>query len=439
MASGAAGTAEVDDTAVIHETTSLLPFADGDNLQGGIEHNNNYNNNSTNKPSTTTKRIQTFLIDFYDTNHFLLKAILAILIAKIYPPLGAEYLHPQITGQWIAVMFIFVLAGILIKTSELGTAVTQWKFNIFVLVYNFIGISMTVYTFTKLLLHYHLLKEEMVDGMIVCACMPISVSICIVFTRMAGGEVANATLIAPSSSLISVFLSPLLILFYMGTKTHIDLLSVFVKLLLRVLLPMVVGQILQRFETSLAFVENNLSKFKRAQEYALVYIVYTVFCQTFQESIDASLMDICWMAFYQNILLGMVTVVGWCLLSFFFHDERKLRVMGIFGCTQKSAAVGIPLIAAIYDKDPKLAGLYTLPLLIWHPSQIILGSTILPYLQEFVKRKSASELGKLETKGLLDQKVVKNDNDDDDDFVSPSSSATTTDSYQSIESPINEK
>ena len=59
-------------------------------------------------------------------------------------------------------MFIFVLAGILIKTSELGTAVTQWKFNIFVLLYNFIGISMTVYTFTKLLLHYHLLEEEMV-------------------------------------------------------------------------------------------------------------------------------------------------------------------------------------------------------------------------------------------------------------------------------------
>ena len=60
--------------------------------------------------------------------------------------------------------------------------------------------------------------------------------------------------------------------------------------------------------------------------------------------------------------------------------------MGMFGCVQKSAAVGIPLIGAIYEHDPKLAGLYTLPLLIWHPAQMILGSALVPHLAEGVEK-----------------------------------------------------
>jgi sodium/bile acid cotransporter 7 len=33
--------------------------------------------------------------------------VIALLLAKAYPPLGADYLQPQITSTWIAVIFIF--------------------------------------------------------------------------------------------------------------------------------------------------------------------------------------------------------------------------------------------------------------------------------------------------------------------------------------------
>ena len=49
---------------------------------------------------TSMIRIKKCLVDFYQKNLFLLKAILAIIIAKLYPPLGAEYMHPDITAQW---------------------------------------------------------------------------------------------------------------------------------------------------------------------------------------------------------------------------------------------------------------------------------------------------------------------------------------------------
>ena len=53
-------------------------------------------------------------------------------------------------------------------------------------------------------------------------------------------------------------------------------------------------------------------------------------------------------------------------------------------CAICQVAMGVPLINAIYEDDP-LIGLYTLPLLIWHPMQLLVGSTIAPRLARFVE------------------------------------------------------
>jgi hypothetical protein len=59
--------------------------------------------------------------------------------------------------------------------------------------------------------------------------------------------------------------------------------------------------------------------------------------------------------------------------------------MGLYGSTEKSLAMGIPLINAIYEHNPKV-GLYVLPLLIWHPLQLILGSALAPHFAKSVER-----------------------------------------------------
>ena len=61
-------------------------------------------------------------------------------------------------------------------------------------------------------------------------------------------------------------------------------------------------------------------------------------------------------------------------------------VMGLFGCTYKSVAIGIPLINAIYEENP-LVGFYTLPLLIWYPMQLIIGTFLSPRLSKFVEEE----------------------------------------------------
>jgi len=217
-----------------------------------------------------------------------------------------------------------------------------------------------------------------------------------VLTRSAGGDDAAAVFHAALASMAGVFVSPALVLAYTGVKGSVNLAEVFAKLAVRVVLPVLAGQLLYFFYTpAVQLVHENKQLFKRLQEYTLVYIVYAVFCQTFSNSERGSdtmtqpvWQDYLWMAIYQLFLLLVVMIMAWFLLRLLWRDEPRLRVMGLYGCTQKSVAMGVPLIHAIYEHDPKV-GLYTLPLLIWHPLQLIIGSAIAPRLADGVERMEA--------------------------------------------------
>mmetsp|Transcript_11149 Transcript_11149/g.22224 ORF Transcript_11149/g.22224 Transcript_11149/m.22224 type:complete len:107 (-) Transcript_11149:18-338(-) len=63
--------------------------------------------------------------------------------------------------------------------------------------------------------------------------------------------------------------------------------------------------------------------------------------------------------------------------------------MGLFGCVQKTVAVGIPLLQAMFDGDDRL-GMYSLPLLVWHPSQLVLGSLMVPHLKAWVHKQASA-------------------------------------------------
>jgi len=76
-------------------------------------------------------------------------------------------------------------------------------------------------------------------------------------------------------------------------------------------------------------------------------------------------------------------VLAWFVVGFLFRKEPELRVVGMFGCVQKTISLGIPLITSIYEGAPNL-GMYTLPLLIWHPMQLVVGSSIVPWVRKVI-------------------------------------------------------
>jgi len=226
--------------------------------------------------------------DIYGTHSFLIKALILILIAFAYPPLGATYLAPQITATWIAVIFIFILAGMGIKTEEFKKAFQRLRFNLFVQIFNFGVVSSIVFGFSKFMVSVNALSQSLADGMIICASLPIPINVVLVFTKSAGGDEAAAIFNAAFGNLVGIFLSPALILGYLGVSGQVNLGDVFFKLGVRVVLPIFVGQVLQHFvPPAKEFVKHYKQYFKAAQEWCLLFIIYTVFCKTFLEGMEA--------------------------------------------------------------------------------------------------------------------------------------------------------
>jgi sodium/bile acid cotransporter 7 len=142
-----------------------------------------------------TSRCQRYMrsiFAFYFSNQFPLHIILAIVLARAYPPLGAEYLQPDITATWIAVAIIFFLSGMGLKTEEFFKAFQRFYFNSFVQFFNFGVVSIVVYAVSRLLTVANMLQQKLADGMVICACLPMAINVVIVLTASAGGDEAAA-------------------------------------------------------------------------------------------------------------------------------------------------------------------------------------------------------------------------------------------------------
>lgn len=327
-------------------------------------------------------------VTFYWDNEFLILVVLSICLAKAYPPLGADYLAKEITASWIAVIIIFVLCGLGLKTEEFANAFKQLKFNIALQIFNFGVVSSIVFGVSRALIRTNVISEGLGNGMVIGSCVPLTINMVIVLVRSSGGDEATAIFNSAFANMIGVFLSPLLILGYLGVSASIDLGQVFMQVALRVILPVVVGQILQKFSPAVvAFAKKYKKYISATQQYLLIFIVYTVFCETFSNANNASSVgDIFIMIAVQICLMGGLLVLSWYFFGFIVPNSPKLRATALHASVHKTVAMGIPLISAIYGDDP-LVGLYTLPLLIWHSLQLVVGSTLAPKLAVWVKQE----------------------------------------------------
>jgi sodium/bile acid cotransporter 7 len=317
-------------------------------------------------------------------NEFLILILLAIGIAKAYPPLGAEYLKPTITAGWVAVIIIFFLSGLSLRFGELTSSMKNMKVNLYIQIYNFGLVSALVFGFSQLMKTVGALEQPLADGMTICGSLPISVNAMIILTKAAHGDEASSIFNTVVSNFMGVFLTPLLIVGYLGKSGGVDLPATYIKLIIQVLVPLAVGQITQKMcKPVVKFFKRHPHIAKRGQEWSLVFIVYTVFCKTFSTEPVSTLGEIFLMILFQLVLLLVTMTLAWFSLSCMTHDAPKTRVMGLFGCTHKTIGLGVPLINSLYGENA-LVGTYTLPLLIWYPLQVILGSLLLKRLQNYI-------------------------------------------------------
>ena len=240
-------------------------------------------NDDDDAPATATDNDQSCLqlffrrlLAFYLMYDFPIHILIGIGIAKAYPPLGAEYLKPKITASWVATGIIFFLSGLGLKTNDLlKVAFKRLYFNVFVEVFNFGFVSLLVFGVSRALASSGIIPQPLADGLAMAACLPMSINAVIILTTAAHGDEAAAIFHCTLGNICGIFLSPILIVLYLPkVTTDIDLPKVFLDLTLKVIVPLICGQIVHIFIKPVRdFYFAHKKILKKVQESSLVYIV----------------------------------------------------------------------------------------------------------------------------------------------------------------------
>jgi sodium/bile acid cotransporter 7 len=335
------------------------------------------------------------IIDSLKKNWFLIGLVVVTIIAAIFPNIGKKggYIHAEITISYIAVMVIFFLSGISLKTKALKQAFTYYKMILIVQVISLIAIPLFGYGL-KLLLDLTSFDKMLAQGLVIALSCPTTISSNVLMTKAAGGNEAASLTNAVLGSVLGVFMTPALIIIFLGSGPsgyHVDFVNVFRNLGVTVIVPLIIGQILRNFWTSKVEAVQKKVNLSYINSSMLLLLVFSVFCDTFSGKS------------FQNVNIGsLILIIFLDLLLFCFFSALSFWVsrLSILGFTKedsvavvmcgatKTVALGIPLINVIFEGNPAI-GIFSIPLLVYHAEQLFVGSFFVTLFAEWIKKDQA--------------------------------------------------
>ncbi len=299
-------------------------------------------------------------------DRFTLGVLTAVLLGIYLPCSGRGAEIAELITQ-LAITIPFFFYGVRIQREQLIKGLLHWR------------LQLTIFGFTFLLFPLFMLGMQPVleplvtplffAGFLYVACLPSTVQGCVVYTSIAGGNVPAAICSAPTSSILSIVLSPLLvsILFEtsgMGAGVGLDAIK---KVALLVLLPFIIGQLVQPWLREWSLRHKPILGW--ADQTPVWLVVYTAFAEA---SVSGFWSEFNNMMITRLVLGCIVTVSLMQSLAYFVAKRLGFnladRITIVFCGPKKSLAVGAPMMLAIFGSLDKSL---ILPLLLYHQVQTI--------------------------------------------------------------------
>ena len=332
---------------------------------------------------------------FTSKNFFLLGMMVVVALARAFPQLGKNggVLRPELFIGRYGVTGIFLLSGLSLELSELSQSIRNFKLNGLTQFANFVlwplllGLPLTKSLETFL---PGLLPKPLLDGILIMACLPTTVNMCVILASAAGGNVATALVNAVIGNIAGIFLTPALLLRFLGTSIDLPFVQMIVKLCNKVLVPVAIGQGLRATPMKEVY-SNNSKKFKRVQEYILLGIVWNAFCNAFTKGMGLGLKQSAALLVLMPIL-HLTSIAG--MFSLFTSKPlgctRDEAVAATLCASHKTLAFGLPLISTIFQGNENLAA-YSAPIMIMHPTQLVLGSILVSKFKRYIESDDKKE------------------------------------------------
>jgi solute carrier family 10 (sodium/bile acid cotransporter), member 7 len=308
---------------------------------------------------------------YLQRNWFLFGLAAVIALAAVVPWVGASGgpLKPEITVH-VAVAAAFLVSGMTLPIARLRAAAGRMRLHLFIQAFGFVFVPALVWLALPAL-HWAGASAALGQGFIILACLPTTIASCVILTRAANGNEAGALCNSVLGNLLGLVVTPTLLLVLLGTSSEAPVTEVLKQLSLEVLLPLVVGQATQMLWHR---AEAGFVKMRQLPSLFLLYLIFCVFCATFSTGMpdgaghDLLLTCVGVLVLHGGLLVLCWTMTTWSWLGF----DRADRLAVLFCGTQKTLALGIPMLSIMYGHHPQLAWL-TLPLIIYHPLQLVIG------------------------------------------------------------------
>ncbi|GAB3701882.1 bile acid:sodium symporter [Spirosoma flavus] len=304
---------------------------------------------------------------------FILALLAMIGLAKVWPAPGIQEGPLSLSALAnYGVSLIFFFYGLKLNFSQLRAGLQNYRLHLVIHLTTFILFPAVVLPLRALLQTPD--TDLLWLGIFYVAALPSTVSSSVVMVSIAGGNLPAAIFNASISSLIGVFITPLWMSYLLTETTgNYDLTGVIGKLTLQVIVPVVLGLLLnQRLGW---FAAKHKTALRYFDQITILLIVYTSFCESFTrrafENISGS--DLLWLA---GLMLGLFFLIYGLitLLSRLLNFSREDRITALFCGSKKSLVQGSVMANVLFPGN--LAGVALLPIMMYHALQLIVASIL---------------------------------------------------------------
>lgn len=305
---------------------------------------------------------------------FVLSIIAVIGIAYFFPQWGtSESSIPIDTISAMGIFLIFFFYGLKLSPSKIKSGLKNWKLHLLVQATTFIVFPLIVLAFHPILQNEE--QEMLWLAFFFLAALPSTVSSSVVMVSMAKGNIPAAIFNASISGIIGIAITPLWMgLFVQAAQADFDFTEIYTKLIVQIILPVVLGIILQRYFGEFAQRYNKrLTLFDKS---IILLIIYKSFAGSFEGNIfsSISLMDLLFLFFAVLVLFYTVFyLTGFVANKMKFNTEDQITAQ--FCGTKKSLVHGTVFSKILFGNMASI-GIILLPLMIFHATQILILSII---------------------------------------------------------------
>lgn len=301
---------------------------------------------------------------------FIVYLLISIVIAYFFPHL-AIYRDGAVLEilTSVGVSLIFFFYGLKLSFQQIKSGLSNWKLHVVVQLSTFLLFPILVLLFRPFIGIF--LSEHSWMGFFFLAALPSTVSSSVVMVSLAKGNVPAAIFNASISGLIGVAITPLWMSLFLDFTTENVLFDVYAGLMLEIILPVVLGLLLQRFWGGWATKNSKmLSIFDKS---VILVIVYSSFAHSFDNGVFDTLSRAFVIELFVAVIFLFILVYAllYILCKYVLYFSLPDMITTLFCGSKKSLTHGSVFGKFIFMNNP-YTGIYFLPLMIYHAFQIFI-------------------------------------------------------------------